>query len=37
MDFIKFTEDVVMLSNIFHYVPKYYLRLTNKKNWRENL
>ena len=34
MDFINLPNDVVM-HHIFLYVPKYYLRLTNKRNWRE--
>ena len=34
MDFINLPNDVVM-HHIFLYVPKYYLRLTNKENWRE--
>lgn len=34
MDFINLPNDVVM-HHIFLYVPKYYLRLTNKKHWRE--
>ena len=35
MDFINLPNDVVM-HNIFLFVPKYYLRLTSKKNWRES-
>ena len=34
MDFINLPQDVV-LYKIFLFVPKYDLRLTNKKHWNE--